>query len=197
MPWSENLRWSSANRYLFNVSLIAAVVFLADQITKIWALRALSPVTKTSIIGDLVQFTLIFNEGGAFSTKLGSTYFYTFASIAVMIIVVTVLYKDAGKNRILDIALSLVLGGALGNLTDRLRFGAVVDFIDVDFPDFSLEPAKILFFDFPGYALDRWPVFNIADSAVSVGMVLIIAALISDSRKQKCAISHSQNPNTA
>lgn len=197
MPLPDNLRWSTANRYLFNVSLIAAVVFLADQITKIWALKSLSPVTKTSIIGDLVQFTLIFNEGGAFSTKLGSTYFYTFASIAVMIIVVIVLYKDAGKNRILDVALSLVLGGALGNLTDRLRFGAVVDFIDVDFPDFSLEPVKILFFDFPGYALDRWPVFNIADSAVSVGMVLIIVALISDSRKQKCAINHSQNPDTA
>lgn len=197
MPLPDNLRWSTANRYLFNVSLIAAVVFLADQITKIWALKSLSPVTKTSIIGDLVQFTLIFNEGGAFSTKLGSTYFYTFASIAVMIIVVIVLYKDAGKNRILDVALSLVLGGALGNLTDRLRFGAVVDFIDIDFPDFSLEPAKILFFDFPGYALDRWPVFNIADSAVSVGMVLIIVALISDSRKQKCAINHSQNPDTA
>ncbi len=196
MPWSENLRWSAANRYLLNVSLIAAVVFLADQITKIWALKTLSPITKTSVIGDLVQLTMIFNEGGAFSTKLGSTYFYSFASIAVMIIVVIVLFKDAGKNRILDIALSLVLGGALGNLTDRLRFGAVVDFIDVDFPDISLKPAKILFFDFPGYALDRWPVFNIADSAVTVGMVLIVAALIFDSRKQKCDINHSKNPST-
>ncbi len=197
MPWSDNLRWSAANRYLFNVSLIAAVVFLADQITKIWALKSLSPVTKTSVISDLVQFTLIFNEGGAFSTKLGSTYFYSFASIAVMIIVVIVLFKDAGKNKILDVALSLVLGGALGNLTDRLRFGAVVDFIDVDFPDIKLEPARVLFFDFPGYALDRWPVFNIADSAVTVGMVLIVAALIFDSRKQKCDINHSQNPSTS
>ncbi len=195
MPWLDNLRWSPANRYLFNVSLISAIILLADQITKIWALKALSPVTKTNVIGELVQFTLIFNEGGAFSTKLGSSYFYTFASVLVMIIVFVVLYKDAGKNRVLDLALSLVLGGALGNLTDRFRFGAVVDWIDVDFPDFSLEPARILFFDFPGYALNRWPVFNIADSAVTVGMVLIVLALILDSRKRKCAINHGQDPN--
>lgn len=197
MPLPDNLRWSTANRYLFNVSLIAAFVLLADQITKIWALKTLSPVTKSNIIGELLQFTLIFNEGGAFSTRLGSTYFYAFASIAVMIIVVTVLYKDAGRNRILDVALSLVLGGALGNLTDRIRFGAVVDFIDVDFPDFSLKPAKILFFDFPGYSLDRWPVFNIADSAVTIGMVLIVVALFLESRKRNCDINHSQNPSTA
>lgn len=196
MSLTDNLSWTPANRYLTKLSIAAGLILLADQVSKIWALRSLSPVTKTDIIGDLLQFTLIFNEGGAFSTKLGSTYFYMFASLVVMIIVCVVLYKDAGKNRVLDIALALVLGGALGNLTDRLRFGAVVDFIDVDFPDFSLKPAKILFFDFPGYALNRWPVFNIADSAVTVGMVLIIFALILDSRKNKCAINHSQNPVT-
>lgn len=197
MPWNDNLRWSPANRYLASLSLISAIVLLADQITKIFALKLLSPVTKTNVIGELLQFTLVFNEGGAFSTKLGSTYFYTFASIVVMIIVVAVLYKDSGKNRVLDLALALVLGGALGNLTDRLRFGAVVDWIDVDFPDFSLKPAKILFFDFPGYALNRWPVFNIADSAVSIGMVLIVVALILDSRKRKCELNHNQDPSTA
>ncbi|MGB5106597.1 MAG: signal peptidase II [Candidatus Zixiibacteriota bacterium] len=197
MSWLDNLRWSPANRYLANLSLISALILLSDQITKILALKNLSPVTKTNVIGDLVQFTLVFNEGGAFSTKLGSTYFYAFASVVVMIIVFVVLYKDSGKNRVLDLALALVLGGALGNFTDRLRFGAVVDWIDVDFPDFSLRPAKILFFDFPGYALNRWPVFNIADSAVTVGMVLIVFALILDSRKRKCDLNHSQNSSPA
>ncbi len=197
MPLPESLRWSPANRYLLLLSSISGLVYLLDQFTKEAALKFLSPVSHTPIFGDLLRFTLVFNEGGAFSTRLGSAYFYTFASVLVMIIVVIVLYRDAGKNRILDTALALVLGGALGNLTDRLRFGAVVDFIDFDFPDIALAPGKLLFFDFPGYSLDRWPVFNIADSAVSVGMVLLVIALLVDSRKRQCVVNPVDNSTTA
>lgn len=189
MSFLDSLRWSSANRYLFRLSALAGLIFIVDQITKQLALANLSLENHIDVIGDIVRLTLVFNEGGAFSTRLGSTYFYSFASIVVMIIVIVVLYRDSGKNRWMDIALALVLGGALGNLTDRMRFGAVVDFIDIDFPDIDIPAGKVLFLDFPGYQLDRWPVFNVADSAVSVGMVLLVIALILDSRKRKCELS--------
>lgn len=197
MSWPESLRWSYGNRYLLLLSTVSGLVFLLDQVTKEAALKFLSSVSHTPVIGDFLRFTLIFNEGGAFSTRLGSTYFYTFASVLVMIIVITILYRDAGKNRVLDTALALVLGGALGNLTDRLRFGAVVDFIDFDFPDISIDPGKFLGFNFPGYSLDRWPVFNVADSAVSVGMFLLVVALILDSRKRQCAINPTDDSSAS
>ena len=182
-------RWSTANRHLLALSLTAIGILVLDQSTKIIALKALLPSQPQQALGDFLQWNLVFNEGGAFSSNLGNSQFYTFAAIFVTILILIVLAKDAGKSKLLDYSLAMVVGGALGNLTDRLYYGKVVDFIDVDFFDIHLEPAKVLFYNFPGYHMTRWPVFNIADSAVSVGMVLIIIALIFDSRKKSCAIN--------
>jgi signal peptidase II len=183
MVWPDSFHWSSANKHLLRLSLISVLVLVLDQITKQIALSRLATFGKHQVWGDLVQFTLVFNEGGAFSTRLGSPLFYAIASFVVMAVVIGFLYHEAGRNKLLDLALSFVIGGALGNLIDRVRFGSVVDFIDVDFPDIHLAPGKFLFWDFPGYELIRWPVFNIADSAVNVGMVLIVAVLIFGSKK--------------
>jgi len=187
MVWTDSFSWSSANKYLLRLSLISVLVFVLDQITKQIAVSHLTELEKYQVSGDLVQFTLVFNEGGAFSTRLGSPLFYAITSIVVMAFVVGFLYREAGRNKLLDLALSFVVGGALGNLIDRLRFGSVIDFIDVDFPDIHLAPGKFLFWNFPGYELIRWPVFNLADSAVNVGMVLIIAVLLFGSKKSQNA----------
>lgn len=184
MVWPNSLNWSSANKYLLKLSLISVLVFVLDQITKQIAVSYLATLERYQVWGNLVQFTLVFNEGGAFSTRLGSPLFYAITSIIVIAFVIGFLYREAGQNKVLDLALSFVIGGALGNLIDRLRFGSVVDFIDVDFPDIHLAPGKFLFWDFPGYELIRWPVFNIADSAVNVGMVLIVAVLLFGSKKK-------------
>lgn len=187
MGWSESIKWSSANKYLFKLSLTSVVIFVLDQITKQLALNRLAALDKHRVFGDFLQFTLVFNEGGAFSTRLGSTLFYTVASLVVMAFVIVFLYRESGKNRLLDLALALVVGGALGNLIDRFRFGSVVDFVDFDFPDIHIASFKILFWSFPGYELIRWPVFNIADSAVTVGMVLIAIVLLFGSKKRQDA----------
>jgi signal peptidase II len=183
MVWSESFSWSTANKYLLRLSLISVFIFTLDQITKQIALDHLATLEKYKIWGDFLQFTLVFNEGGAFSTRLGSTLFYAIASVIVMAFIIGFLYREAGKNKLLDLSLSLVVGGALGNLIDRIRFSSVVDFVDVDFPDIHIGSSKILFWNFPGYELLRWPVFNVADSAVSVGMVLIIIVILFGSRK--------------
>lgn len=184
MTWSDSFTWSSANRYLLRLSLISVTIFIVDQITKQLALSHLATLEKYPVWGDFLQFTLVFNEGGAFSSNLGSTLFYAIASIIVMAFVIGFLYREAGRNKVLDFSLALVIGGALGNLIDRARFGSVIDFVDVDFPDIHIAPTKILFWNFPGYELLRWPVFNVADSSISVGMVLIVAVLLFGSRKK-------------
>ena len=185
--------WSLSNKYLLRLSLLSVTVFVLDQISKKLALIYLGDISRKEVLGSFLQLTLVFNEGGAFSTKLGSTLFYTIASIIVMIFILSFLFREAGKNRFLDFALSLVVGGALGNLVDRLRFGSVIDFIDLDFFDIHIPPAKILFVNFPGYDLTRWPVFNVADSAVTVGMVLIVLVLFFDSRRGRDADNTSDS----
>ena len=73
--------------------------------------------------------------------------------------------------------LSFILGGAIGNLIDRIAFRKVVDFLDCDIPDIVIPHFEIGFFSFPGYYLPRWPIFNVADMAVTVGILLIFMSL--------------------
>jgi signal peptidase II len=87
------------------------------------------------------------------------------------------------QHVVLRFAFALILGGAFGNLIDRFLYGRVVDFLDFEFFDISIPPFSFLFIDFGGYHMTRWPVFNIADIAVTVGMIMIILNAIFD-RKQ-------------
>lgn len=168
----------SRNRYLIILAIVAVVVILADQITKQLALSDLTPGQGVSVIGNFLRLTLVNNEGGAFSTRLGPSIVYTVISLIVAIVVIGFLYRHAGKNRVLDLALAVVVGGALGNLVDRFRFGSVVDWIDFDFFNIHIPPGHILFIDHGGYDLMRWPVFNIADAAVTVGVIVILLHIV-------------------
>ncbi len=138
-------------RVLAGVATIVAV----DQATKAWAVANLAD-GPTHLIGNTVEFSLTRNGGSAFSRFQGMTPFLAVGAIIVTAVLVRVLHE--ATDRILVVALSLVLGGALGNLTDRflrapgfLR-GHVVDFV----------------------AVGWWPVFNVADSCITVGAVLLI-----------------------
>ena len=133
---------------------IAAIV-IADQITKSWAVAALSD-GPIHVIGDTVELALTRNGGSAFSRFQGLTPVLAIGAIIVTIVLARVL--RSATDRLLIIALTLVLGGALGNLIDRvfrapgfLR-GHVVDFV----------------------AVGWWPVFNVADSCVTIGAILLI-----------------------
>ena len=138
---------------------ISAIVVILDQVTKLAIKGSFRLHESIKILGEFLQFTYIENPGMAFGIQIGGKYFFTiFASIATLIIVYY-LYRTRYDGFATRLALSLILGGAIGNLIDRYAYGQVIDFIDV------------------GYASARWPVFNIADSGVTVGMIILITIL--------------------
>jgi signal peptidase II len=135
------------------LTLAAAVVAL-DQLTKTWAVRALDD-HDIHVIWTL-ELNLTFNKGGAFSLGTGTTWFFVIAAVIVIVGVLLFGHRLL-SSRLALIAMALVLGGALGNLGDRLfrdTGGAVVDFVDFRW----------------------WPVFNVADAAITVGGVLLVLA---------------------
>lgn len=139
--------------------LVVVVILIADIVTKAWAVAALVPhVTTIQVLGDWFQFRLVYNPGAAFGLYLGAYSRWIFLALTVgALVVLWRLYRDTREGDVPRVlALSLVCAGAVGNLIDRVRSErGVVDFIDV------------------GIGALRWPTFNIADMAVSVGAFLL------------------------
>ncbi len=150
--------------------LIVVVVTAFDFLTKAWAVEHLAPRhIPHNILGDVLRFTLAYNPGAAFGMHLGPASRWIFAALSVVIVVV-LLRSTAELTRISKLAalgVPIVIGGAVGNLLDRIRSrDGVVDFIDVGIGDV------------------RFWTFNVADSAVTVGAVCLILALWSQEREQ-------------
>lgn len=158
--------------------IVTFLVILSDQLSKTLITHRFLPGESIPVLGDFFRLTFVLNPGGVFGTKLGSQNFYTLVSILAIGVILWFFYKTGVKGNLLRIGLSLVLGGAVGNLIDRFRFGEVVDFLDFDFFNINLSPKPILFFRFPGFSIDRWPVFNLADSFVLIGMILVMIHLL-------------------
>jgi signal peptidase II len=138
---------------------LAGTVVLLDFITKRWALAALSDGTTFEVLGGFVPITLAFNRGAAFGLSIGSDPRWIFIPVTLLAIVFLVaLIREAEQGDLLRlVAASLVLGGALGNLYDRIRWNrGVVDFIG---------PIDLGFMD--------WPIFNVADAAITCGAILL------------------------
>ena len=137
---------------------VSAVIILADQATKAIVLGRLAPGERLEVTG-FFNLVLAFNKGAAFSFLAGAGGWQTplLAAFAVVasIVVSVLLVRSAGRTLFCG-GLALILGGALGNLIDRLRFTHVVDFLD---------------FHAGGW---HWPAFNVADSAITVGAALLI-----------------------
>lgn len=136
----------------------AAVLVIADRLSKIAALEALAPGERLEVTG-FFNLVLVFNRGAAFSFLADASGWQTllFAAIALgAALVVSWLILRAPGRRLLCTGLALILGGALGNLVDRLLYGHVVDFVDL-------------------HAFGwHWPAFNLADSGITLGAGLVI-----------------------
>ena len=142
---------SSGNARLFWP--VAAGFLATDILTKWWAERALAPMhTRHEVLGDWMTFTLLYNPGAAFGLHLGdwSRWIFTALTVAAVVILTRMYRATPHRDTPRLIALGMILGGAFGNLIDRLKSGrGVVDFIDVGVGDM------------------RWPTFNVADIGVS------------------------------
>ena len=140
--------------------LLSALVIAFDQFTKTIALRELQPLVAHPVIPGLLNWTLAFNSGAAFSFLAGADgwqrWVFTALAIGVSLVLVFWLRRTSRRDWRNAAPLALIIGGALGNLIDRLRAGVVTDFIQVYYRDWS------------------WPAFNIADSAISIAAVMLI-----------------------
>jgi signal peptidase II len=153
----------------------AAALVVLDQITKLLIESYIEPGTSVRVLGDLIIFTHQLNPAGAMSIRLGPPAFYL-AVTAVVVVFLAHSLVNRAMGKATRWALLLVLGGAVGNMIDRLRIGAVIDFVDVEFFDFSLPAIDLGPIHVPGDVMTRWPVFNVADACVSVGIVLLLLA---------------------
>ena len=175
------------------IFLVTLIVIILDQATKAIVRTVFQLHESVPVLGNFLKLTFVENTGMAFGiTFAKSGFFAVFAAIASLTILVY-LYRMKGDKLPTRIALALILGGALGNLIDRVLYGKVVDFIDSDFFNIHLSAKKILFFNFPGYYMDRWPVYNIADAAVTIGMIILIVMVILEKDSQKHDDEHLQN----
>ncbi len=162
-----------------------AIVLVLDQATKYIALKTLQLGLPVPFLGDFMRWTLTFNPGGAFSVRLGGTTYYLISSLIIFVLLVAYIIYNRRIGYI-AIPLSIVAGGAAGNIIDRFRFGEVVDFIDCEFFDISIG----------SYYLERWPIFNIADMAVSCGIIATIFLIYFHGRKNNTERSLSESANS-
>ena len=133
----------------------AAVVVAMDQATKLVASERLGPGASVSVLGDFIRLTLVHNTGAAFGLFPGSRVPFIVVSVLAIAVVLHLFFRETYRSVMNRILLGCILGGAIGNLIDRVRLGWVVDFIDI------------------GFGTARWPVFNVADSAVTIGVILL------------------------
>src|SRR5256885_1333507 len=146
----------------------AILVVLFDIVTKVAVQQTLPMLEPKRIIGDVVRFTLVYNRGAAFSMSLGPQSRYIFGAFAVIaLFILWRLYRQAPHERLRALALGLACGGAAGNLVDRIREPrGVVDFIDI------------------GVGSVRFWTFNVADSAVTMGAILLAWVLWHEDRER-------------
>lgn len=168
------------------VLILTALIVLSDQITKILVKGITIPAlgldiqgmrygSSNPVIGEFFRLTYIENPGMAFGIDLGGKMFFSVFSVLASLAILFYLFNCRKEPIGFRLSLALILGGAVGNLIDRvfygvifnegpLFYGKVVDFFDVDFFDITIG----------SYHMTRWPVFNIADASVTVGVILLL-----------------------
>ncbi|MFP4624600.1 MAG: signal peptidase II, partial [Gemmatimonadota bacterium] len=148
--------WTAGKARLF-FGILSAVIAL-DVTTKLLVQRTFRLYERVEVIGDYLRLTYIHNPGAAFGIHVGeySRIIFLVLSVVALIALAAMYWATPAKDRIRLVSIALICGGAIGNLIDRIRSRAgVVDFLDVGFGDL------------------RWPVFNVADMAVTTGAIFL------------------------
>jgi len=138
------------------IVIISVILLILDQISKILVVKLIDINHGIEVIKNFFYLTYTHNEGAAFSILTGQRIFLILIAITILVILFNYIRKNKIKNKVETVAFSLIIGGSLGNLIDRIIRGYVVDFLDF----------KIL-----GY---NYPIFNIADTFIVVGVFLLL-----------------------
>lgn len=138
----------------------ALCITVADQVVKKVVTVVMDLGQSIDFLGSVVRFTRMANTGAAFGMMKGRSLWFVIVS-AVASVAIMAFHREIAKMRSMErLAFGLILGGAVGNLIDRLRVGAVIDFIDI------------------GVGGVRWPAFNVADSAITIGVTILAFHLL-------------------
>lgn len=149
------------------VTLVAVVVFVLDRITKVVVETSLAPGTSVEVVGQWVRISHVTNTGAAFGLLPERTTLLSILSVVAVGAIVFYYRTLAGRSRLIAATLGMQLGGAFGNLVDRIGQGYVVDFVDVGIPG----------------GLRFWS-FNVADSSIVVGIIAVTVLLWWQERQQ-------------
>lgn len=159
----------------------ALVVFILDQVSKWFIVKRIPIGEERSVLGEFFMITSHRNKGAAFGILQNQRWFFIVITTFVLIGIIWYMRRTTREGKtLLTSALSLLLGGAIGNFVDRALFGEVVDFLQVTF-DFSFFGKDIYYI---------YPIFNIADSAIVIGVILIFLDSILAWRKEKKGAAH-------
>ncbi|MGZ9276184.1 MAG: signal peptidase II [Candidatus Limnocylindrales bacterium] len=134
---------------------LAAVIVVVDQLSKAWLVSFLDPGERTRVVGEVLRLVHSKNSGALFGLFKDQALLFGLVSIGVVGLIVG-FHGSSGRNTLLSVALGLLLGGAIGNMIDRFRLGYVIDWVDAGIGDL------------------RFYTFNVADSAISVSILLLI-----------------------
>ncbi|MCB1851182.1 MAG: signal peptidase II [Gammaproteobacteria bacterium] len=149
---------------------LSLVVVIIDQVSKQFVESSLLVFEQVPVL-PFLNLTLAYNEGAAFSFLSDQAgwqrWFFIIVGLVVTLVLVVWMGRLRADQRLTATALSLVAGGALGNIIDRLLLGHVVDFIDLYYQDW------------------HWPAFNVADSAITLGVVLMLAETVREERQRE------------
>ena len=151
------------------ILFLSLPLYVLDQCTKQLVLRSINPYDARIVVPEFFSVVNVTNTGAAFGTFRGNNTFFIAISVIALVIVTVLLVQSRRSDAWRDVSLALLLAGILGNLTDRLLYGHVIDF---------------LLFNLHVRYADPWPAFNVADSCISIAVVLFI---IHSFRKQKSA----------
>ncbi|WP_313347099.1 signal peptidase II [Sedimentibacter sp.] len=145
--------------FLFGLIFVSSI--LADQVTKAWAVNTLKDGSSIKIIGNFLRFTYAENRGAAFSILQNQRWFFIIATVVMLIVLAYIFFRTKNINKLSRLSIAMIAGGAIGNFIDRLMLGYVIDFIDVRFGSFY-----------------NFPIFNIADSFVVCGTILMVFLIL-------------------
>lgn len=155
-------------QYYISISLfITIVILLLDQITKFIIASSMRVGDSFNVIPHFLNITSHRNNGAAWGILSGKMSFFYIITIIILVVLIIFYIKEAKQHLLMQVAISLLFAGALGNFIDRVLHGEVVDFVDTN-----------IF----GY---NFPIFNVADSSLTIGVLLIVIALLTDMKKEE------------